>query len=139
MLPKEKGSAPMTDTPLRTLLIEDQLDIQMILKITLEKSKNFTVVTAATGKDGISLATTQKPDLIILDFSLPDMEGPEILKVIKTDPATAYIPVIMLTARTGDLSTDDCKKNGATDVLFKPFDPRTIANQLLKLYQSTRS
>ncbi len=129
----------MADTPLRTLLIEDQLDIQMILKITLEKSKNFTVVTAANGKDGISMATTEKPELIILDFSLPDMEGPEILKAIKANRTTAHIPVIMLTARTGDLSTEDCKKNGATDVLFKPFDPRSIADQLLKLFQSTRS
>ena len=125
--------------PIRALLIEDQLDIQMILKITLEKSGHFTVMTADTGQDGIDKATREKPDFIVLDFSLPDMEGPEVMAKLKGDAATAGIPIVMLTARTGGVATEDVKRNGAVDVLFKPFDPRTIADQLLKLHQSAKA
>lgn len=129
----------MTGTPIRALLIEDQMDIQMILKITLEKSGHFAVTTAATGQDGIDKANGDSPDFIVLDFSLPDMEGPEVMAKLKANAATAGIPIVMLTARTGGVATDDVKRNGALDVLFKPFDPRTIANQLHSLYQSTKA
>lgn len=129
----------MPETPLNALLIEDQLDIQMILKLTLEKSTHFKVATAASGADGLGKAATNKPDLIILDFSLPDMEAPDIMAALRANAATSSIPIIMLTARTGGLSIEDCKKNGALDVLFKPFDPRIIADQILKLYQASRA
>ncbi len=115
---------------LHVLHIEDQPDIHTILRLTLQASKQFTVDGAGTGMDGIARAQDLKPDFILLDFTLPDMTGDQILERLRAIPETAHIPVILLTALTDAIDMERCRSLGALDIIVKPFSPKTIAAQL---------
>lgn len=116
---------------LHVLYIEDQADIQTILKLSLDASKRFRVDVASTGRDGLARAIALKPDLILLDYSLPDMDGPDILTALRAEDATASIPVIFITAMTQQVDIESCIARGALGVILKPFSPREIAGQIL--------
>lgn len=118
---------------LHVLHIEDQPDIHTILRLTLQASKQFTVSGAADGVTGIALAQQIKPDLVLLDYTLPDLKGDQILEQLRAIPATAAIPVILLTALTDMIDMGRCRALGALDIIFKPFSPKTIASQLLAI------
>lgn len=118
---------------LHVLHIEDQPDIRTILRLTLQASKQFKIDGAETGEDGLGLAATLKPDLIILDFTLPDMNGRQVLERLRAEPKTKDIPVILLTALTEAIDMERCRALGALDVIIKPFSPRTIAGQIQAL------
>ncbi len=118
---------------LHVLHIEDQPDIHTIVRLTLQSSKQFTVSGAADGLTGIALAQQLKPDVILLDYTLPDLEGDQILEQLRAMPATAAIPVILLTALTDMIDMGRCRALGALDIILKPFSPKTIASQLLAI------
>lgn len=103
------------------LIIDDEVDILNLLALHL-RLKNYIVYQASNGKDGIELAISEKPDIIIIDVMMPDMSGFEVCKKLKESIETANIPIIFLTAR----STIDDKINGlgcgADDYIVKPFD-----------------
>lgn len=88
----------------RVLLIDDEKDFCTVVKMNLELSGKFTVLTASNGKEGIQLAKSAKPDVILLDIVMPKMDGFEVLKQLKKLPDTIPIPVIMLTAVDTDES-----------------------------------
>jgi len=112
------------------LCIEDQPDIQTILKLTLEAGGRFEVSLADTGADGVAAAAALQPNAILLDFSLPDMDGAAVLDLLKGAPRTAHIPVIMLTAMTQSADIEACKARGAIAALIKPFNPRSLPQQV---------
>lgn len=118
---------------LHVLHIEDQPDIQTILRLTLQASKQFKIDGAGTGEAGLKLAAELNPDLIILDFTLPDMNGSQVLERLRAEPATKHIPVILLTALTEVIDMERCRALGALDVIIKPFSPRTITTQIQTL------
>jgi two-component system, OmpR family, response regulator len=118
---------------LHVLHIEDQPDIHTIVRLTLQASKQFTVSGAADGVTGIALAQQLKPDVILLDYTLPDLKGDQILEQLRAMPATAAIPVILLTALTDMIDMGRCRALGALDIILKPFSPKTIASQLLAI------
>jgi DNA-binding response OmpR family regulator len=118
---------------LHVLHIEDQPDIHTIVRLTLQASKQFTVSGAADGLTGIALAQQLKPDVILLDYTLPDLKGDQILEQLRAMPATAAIPVILLTALTDMIDMGRCRALGALDIILKPFSPKTIASQLLAI------
>jgi len=118
---------------LHVLHIEDQPDIHTIVRLTLQASKQFTVSGAADGVTGIALAQQLKPDVVLLDYTLPDLKGDQILEQLLAMPATAAIPVILLTALTDMIDMGRCRALGALDIILKPFSPKTIASQLLAI------
>jgi two-component system OmpR family response regulator len=118
---------------LHVLHIEDQPDIHTIVRLTLQASKKFTVSGAADGVTGIALAQQLKPDLVLLDYTLPDLKGDQILEQLRAIPATAEIPVILLTALTDMIDMGRCRALGALEIILKPFSPKTIASQLLAI------
>ena len=118
---------------LHVLYIEDQPDIQTILRLALGATKQFKVDLADTGRSGIDRAVELQPELILLDYSLPDMDGPEILEHLRANEATANIPVIFITAMTQPVDMDLCLRRGALDVILKPFSPREIGAQILAI------
>ncbi|MFA5389173.1 MAG: response regulator [Candidatus Omnitrophota bacterium] len=80
------------------LIIDDEEDLRKLLKMNLESAGDFKVITAANGMEGIAWAQKIKPDLILLDILMPDMDGIETLKILRKDKDTFKVPVIMLTA-----------------------------------------
>jgi two-component system KDP operon response regulator KdpE len=99
------------------VVIEDEAQIRRFLRTTLT-SEGYQVIEAETGKQGLSEAATRKPDLIILDLGLPDMDGVEVVKGVR---AWSSVPVIILSARSQESDKISALDAGADDYLVKPF------------------
>src|SRR5215212_5951597 len=110
----------------KILIIEDEPDVVDMLTLALRKAGGFVLTTAADGASGLRRAREELPALIILDLMLPRMPGLEVCKVLKTDPATRQIPIIMLTAKAEQIDRIVGLEFGADDYVTKPFSPREL-------------
>jgi CheY-like chemotaxis protein len=113
------------------LLIDDCEPHRAMYEMTLEAE--FDVVTAARGREGLRLAATNRPDVILLDVHMPGMDGWETCTRLKSDPATESIPVILLTGATDIDLTDHAMAVGACDVLTKPCSPNRLFGMIQKV------
>ena len=109
----------------RILIIEDDRDIADLVRRYLEKA-GFSVEVTVTGRDGMTALTERPPDLLVLDLMLPHMSGAEICHAARANPATALIPIIMLTARSEEAERIAGLEIGADDYIAKPFDLREL-------------
>jgi two-component system cell cycle response regulator DivK len=109
----------------RILVIEDQEDNRRIVRDLLT-SVGYDLIEAVTGEDGITMAETQRPDLILMDIQLPGLDGHEATRRIKANPALRHIPIIVVTSYA--LSGDEAKAReaGCDDYVAKPFSPRVL-------------
>lgn len=118
------------------LIIDDEPDIREIAKISLHITKQWTVMTAASGPEGISMAVAKSPDLILLDVMMPEVDGPATLRALKQNPKTQHIPVILLTATAKLAPQSECVEEEACGILVKPFDPGTFGDKIQALLAS---
>ena len=102
------------------LIIDDEEDFTFFLKINLEKTGRYKVYTASDGHSGIKIAQRKKPDVVLLDIFMPDMDGLEVLESIKGSVKTYEIPVIMLTAIDNKACRSEANGCFAGDYLVKP-------------------
>jgi DNA-binding response OmpR family regulator len=109
----------------KILFVEDEISLQKSIAYILEK-EGFTIITARTGEEAVRLASKEKPDLLLLDLVLPGIDGFEVCKILKRDPQTARIFVIMLTGK--GLLTDITRglAQYADDYITKPFEPAIL-------------
>src|SRR6266542_6798360 len=107
------------------LIIEDERDVVDLLALNLRKA-GFTTSTASDGAAGLEKARSEKPSLIILDLMLPKMPGLEVCKILKTDPGTRRVPIMMLTAKAEEIDRIVGLEFGADDYVTKPFSPREV-------------
>jgi len=123
---------------MKILLIDDEQALLKVFTQTLETLGHFTVVTAETGNEGIEKVRTELPDLILLDQVLPDINGNQILQMIKQDPSTKNIPVAMLSNFNQDNLVQDAINLGALDYILKyqiePEDLVAKVNKIIKAY-----
>jgi two-component system, OmpR family, phosphate regulon response regulator PhoB len=108
------------------LIIEDERDVVDLLVLHLRKSGKFIVSTASDGASGLDKARSERPAFIILDLMLPKMPGLEVCKVLKTDPVSRHIPIMMLTAKAEEIDRIVGLEFGADDYVTKPFSPREV-------------
>ncbi|MBA3973542.1 MAG: DNA-binding response regulator [Candidatus Solibacter sp.] len=113
----------------KILLIEDDADLYALLKYNLEK-EGFQLVGAQTGKGAVELCRRERPDLAILDIMLPDSDGLDICKGIRSHPELAHIPVIFLTARASETDRIVGLELGANDYIVKPFFVRELVARI---------
>lgn len=116
--------------PLRILLVEDDPDIQKMVRLSLIYQGGHQVTLASSGKEGLEKAIAEQPDLILLDVMMPEMDGHETCKALKANAVTAQIPVVFLSARAQQAEIQKGKELGAIGYLVKPFDPLTLSSQL---------
>ena len=116
----------------KILLADDEEDVKSILKMFL-KSKGYEVCTAFDGLDAIDQTKKEKPDLILLDIMMPEMDGFEVCKKLKSDPETADIPVIMVSAASHAESVQKGLDAGASDYIVKPFEPEQLERKLASI------
>lgn len=109
----------------RILVIEDENDIRQLLRFNLEH-EGFAVLEAADGLGGLHMATSELPDLVVLDLMLPGMDGCDVCRRLKAQPVTAAIPVLMLTARGEEVDRIVGLTLGADDYVVKPFSVREL-------------
>lgn len=107
------------------LVVEDEEDILELLTFNLTR-EGFKVVGMVSGEEGLKAARTLRPDLLVLDLMLPGLNGLEVCRQLKKDPATERIPVVMLTARGEEADVVAGLELGADDYVTKPFSPRVL-------------
>jgi DNA-binding response OmpR family regulator len=122
----------------KIVLIEDDADLFSLLKYNLEK-EGFAMVGSQTGKGAIDLCRREKPDLILLDIMLPDSDGLDICKGIRSHPELAAIPIIFLTARASETDRILGLELGANDYIVKPFFVRELIARVKVHFRGAQS
>jgi two-component system phosphate regulon response regulator PhoB len=118
----------------KILIIEDEMDVADLLTLNLRKA-GYKVSTAADGASGLQKARDDRPAFIILDLMLPKMSGLEICRILKSDTATAQIPILMLTAKAEEVDRIVGLEFGADDYVTKPFSPREIVLRIRAIFR----
>jgi len=116
--------------PHKILIIDDEDDIREVAALSLESVAGWDVVTANSGSQGLARAVEHQPDAILLDVMMPGMDGPTTFRELRKNPATEKIPVLLLTAKVQSSDQRRFADLGVESVLFKPFDPLTLADQI---------
>ena len=112
------------------LIIDDEDDIREVAALSLESVAGWQVTTASSGAEGMRLAAAEVPDAILMDVMMPAMDGPTTFREMQKLPELAKIPVILLTAKVQGVDQRRFAGLGVAAVLFKPFDPLTLAEQM---------
>lgn len=110
----------------RVLIVEDDRDLNNLLKFTLESTREYEVTSLFDGKDAVEFMTKCKPQLVLLDVMLPHIEGTEVLRIMRQHEQLAHVPVILLTAKSQESDKIDGFEAGADDYITKPFSPREL-------------
>jgi two-component system phosphate regulon response regulator PhoB len=116
----------------RILVVDDEPEAVELVEFNL-KQAGYAVTTAADGAEALKKARSQTPDLIVLDVMLPEMNGFEICKTLRLEPATVKVPIIMLTAKAAEIDRVLGLELGADDYLTKPFSPRELLLRIKKI------
>jgi two-component system, sensor histidine kinase len=133
LLSKPPFSPQPSEYALRVLYIEDNVSNIKLVERILEQRPQAQLLTAAQGRLGLTLAQTHRPDLVLLDLHLPDVSGDEVLRILRADPLTAHIPVIMISADATSAQAERLVALGARAYLTKPLN----VQQLLSLVDQT--
>src|SRR5713101_4636512 len=119
------------------LVVDDEPEAIELVEFNL-KQAGFSVVSAADGAKALKKARAVRPSLIVLDLMLPEVDGLEVCKVLRRDPATAAIPILMLTAKAAEIDRVLGLELGADDYLTKPFSPRELVLRVKNILQRGR-
>jgi DNA-binding response OmpR family regulator len=116
----------------KILVVDDEVNITQILEFSIG-AEGYEVVTAANGEEAIDKARREQPDLIILDVMMPKIDGYEACRILKANPLTKGIPVVLLTAKGRDIDKRLGYEVGATDYIIKPFSPNKLIDRIHQL------
>jgi DNA-binding response OmpR family regulator len=117
----------------KILVVDDEDDILQFLELVL-REKGYDVVTAAGGQEALTRAQIEKPDLVLLDIMMPQLDGWEVLKLLRVDEETASIPVAMLSARTEAKDRVQGLQEGAVDYICKPFALQELLEKIGSIF-----
>ncbi len=111
------------------MVVEDEEDILELVRYNLTK-EGYQVVGISSGEDGLKKARSDLPDLVLLDLMLPCVNGLDVCKLLKHDPKTQHIPIIMLTSKGEEADIVVGLESGADDYITKPFSPKVLASRI---------
>ena len=121
----------MPERPLnRICYVEDDEDIQRIVRMSLERVGKMTVAVVSDPTQAMQTFAEFKPDLVMLDWMMPVLDGPALFRQMKLRPETSSLPVVFITARASQPDLDELKLLGAAATISKPFSPRDLPEQL---------
>jgi len=120
---------------IKIFYVDDEPDIRLIAELALKLKPNIEVRTAESGEDALDQLRSDdwRPDLAMIDMMMPGLSGVEVMGELRADPDLTDIPVVFVTARARPQDIRDYIEEGAVGVVTKPFDPTTLADQVLKL------
>jgi CheY-like chemotaxis protein len=124
----------MTPVLERILYVEDEEMLRTVTNLALTRIGGFKVELCDSGTKAVEIARNFKPDLIMLDVMMPVMDGPATLRALQTDPETAGIPVIFITAKVQHREVEAFRALGVVDVIAKPFEPMGLAGQVRAIW-----
>lgn len=114
---------------MRAVLAEDDPDIQLVARLALKRA-GFQVTVVSNGHEALETIRQQPPDVVLLDWMMPELDGLETCRRLKADPATANIPVVFLTAKSQEAEIQRGLSLGASGYVTKPFDALTLGQQI---------
>lgn len=117
------------------LLVDDDPDMLLIASLSLEKYGDFRVMNATGGKDAMAIARRERPDAMIIDFMMPDIDGQKLVEMLDADELTKGMPVIFLTAKSKESDKQHLSSLGVKGVITKPFDPEEFSGEVHRLLQ----
>lgn len=130
----------MSDKPVAgatVLVVDDDPVIQRLLSVNFEM-EGYGVLVAGSGVDGVAQARSAHPDIVVLDVMMPGMDGLEVASTLKADPATAGIPVLLLSAKAQEVDIRAGDATGAEAYVTKPFDPLELLELVARLIEASR-
>lgn len=116
----------------KVLIVDDEPHMLRLTELSLKKD-GYQILTARSGREAIDLASRELPALIVMDVTMPEMDGITALRQLKANPATAAIPIIMLTTRGQTITRNEAQGSGAALYLTKPFSPSSLAAEARRL------
>jgi two-component system OmpR family response regulator len=126
----------MPDRPLnRICYVEDDEDIQRIVRMALERLGKMTVHIVGDPTMAIDAMESFKPDLVMLDWMMPKLDGPALFKQMQARPETQALPVVFITAKASQRDLDTLMKLGAAATISKPFSPKDLPEQLREIWK----
>lgn len=123
----------------KILFVDDDPDILTIAKYSLEPMTGIVIQMAHTGKEALAVARKEKPDLIILDVMMPEMDGIEVFEALKADAVLSEIPVVFITAKVQEGELNSYFSRGVFDVIKKPFDPVKFCQIVQTIWERAQS
>jgi CheY-like chemotaxis protein len=118
----------------RICYVEDDEDIQRIVRMSLERVGKMTVAVVGDPTQAIATIAEFRPDLVMLDWMMPVMDGPTLFRQMKLRPETSALPVVFITARASQPDLDELKTLGAAGTISKPFSPKDLPDQLRAIW-----
>jgi two-component system, OmpR family, response regulator len=119
----------------RICYVEDDEDIQRIVRMSLEKVGKMEVCVCSDPMVAIAKITEYKPQLVMLDWMMPGMDGPTLFREMKKVPETQALPVVFITAKASERELNELKALGAAGTISKPFSPRELPDQLRAIWK----
>jgi len=119
----------------RVLIIDDDPDIRDVLDLSL--SEHYTIFAAGNGKEGLEMVKSKNPDLIITDYNMPVMNGPQFVRQVRRDILLRHLPIIMLTGKGETKDMVNGIESGADDYLIKPFEPEALLARIRMILKRT--
>lgn len=123
-------SANSASASKRILLIDDEPDMRRVVQICLEKVARWTVIVAASAEEGLLKAATEKPDVIVVEIVMPQMDGFMFLDALRAKPETQSIPVVVLTAKAELLLLPQYEALDVNGIVSKPFNSLTLHQEI---------
>jgi two-component system, OmpR family, response regulator len=125
----------LPDRPLiRIVYVEDDEDIQRIVRMSLERVGKMTVAVVSDPTLAIQTITEFRPDMVMLDWMMPVMDGPTIYRQMKMRPELNALPVVFITAKAGQRDLEELKALGCAGTISKPFSPKDLPDQLRAIW-----
>jgi two-component system OmpR family response regulator len=121
---------------LRVLCVEDDDDIRRILRLSLEKIGRMTVELVADPTQAMESMLASRPQLVMLDWMMPGIDGPALLRKMRENPATRGIPVVFVTAKASQRELAELRALGAAAAISKPFAPKDLPDQLRAIWNA---
>jgi two-component system OmpR family response regulator len=118
----------------RICYVEDDEDIQRIVRMSLERIGKMTVEVVGDPTKAIAAMRAFRPDLVMLDWMMPVMDGPTLFRQMKTQADTKLLPVVFITAKAGQRDLDELTALGAVATISKPFSPKDLPEQLRQIW-----
>lgn len=134
---KPKNEELMREQPLnRICYVEDDEDIQRVVRMSLERVGKMTVEVVGDSTRAVEAIIAFKPDLVMLDWMMPVMDGPAVFRKMREQAETMHLPVVFITAKASQRELDELRTMGAAGVISKPFSPKNLPDQLRSIWHS---
>jgi type IV pilus assembly protein PilB len=131
---ERNGAAPAADGVPRVLVTDDDAITRMLVKVLLERER-FEVLEATNGREAVEIATRERPDLLLIDLNMPEMDGFEAIARLRKDFTLTTLPIVVLTAEDGPGIEARVLGLGADDYILKPFEPDTLLSRVNAVFR----